>query len=207
MVVAGLIALAAAVASGGVNPPEINARALGKVVSANRDVFGTDVSLQVEVLVAPDGKPVSCKVVHGEASDKVKQAGCEAFLMAVPMKPATLDDAPLYGVMSSGISLASSSAFREKMKSDTWYNVELEVAGLPEDLAKDPTVTIRTAIGADGALLRCVGEPKRAALVGAACAELGRNVPLPVITNASGEPVPYVRSYNVRFNVMNEASK
>ncbi|MCT2399377.1 hypothetical protein [Novosphingobium mangrovi (ex Huang et al. 2023)] len=194
-------------AFGGVNPPEMNARALGQVVSANSGVLGTDVSIQVEVLVTPDGKPVSCRVVHGDASDKVKRAGCEAFLMAVPMKPAKLDDTPTYGVMSSGISLASSSAFRKKMKSDFWYNVELEVAGLPKDLAKDPTVSIRTAIGADGALLRCVGEPERAALVGAACAELGRNAPLPVITDASGEPVPYVRSYNVRFNVRNEASK
>jgi len=197
----GLVALAAVAAAsgGGISVPEMDYRKLGPMVRMNQQVFGNDVSIEVEILVAPEGTPLSCTEVGGNVSEKIKLAACEAFLKTGPMTPATLDGVPTYGILSTGVALRGSTSRSQALA--VRFDMVLDVAGLPEAFSKQPTVMVNAVISSDGALLRCEGGEERVALAQAACSALGQNTPLPRRTDASGEPVPYIRSYNVYFKV------
>lgn len=201
MVTAGLVALGvvAAASAGGIRPPEMDYRKLGPMVRMNQQVFGNDISLEVEILVAPDGTPLSCTEVGGKVSETIKQAACDAFLKTGPMTPATLDGVPAYGILSTGITLRSSTSRSQALA--VRFDMVLDVASLPEAFSKQPTVMVNAAISNDGALLRCEAGDERVALARAACSALGQNASLPRSKDASGEPVAYIRSYNVYFKV------
>src|SRR5438874_2528781 len=156
-----------------------------------------------EVMVAPDGKPVSCAITQSTGYDILDRTTCFIAMHRARFTPARgPDGGEVYGAYRSQVVWHRPD--QEKLQREPGPDLEVTLAALPSGAKEPAAVKLAYFVDAAGNPSACTPLPDSKAqpqsLVDAACTQLfGKISRSPMIAN--GAAVPAVKTAAVLFTV------
>lgn len=156
-----------------------------------------------EVVIAPDGRPVDCKITRSTGHDILDRQTCFVAMKRARFSPARgPDGAPAYGTYRGLVNWHRPD--RQAMQGYPGPDLEITVASLPAGTSRPPAVKLAYFVDAKGNPSSCTvmpeSLPQPRVLADAACSGLIGKLPHTPVSANNGA-VPAVRTAAVLFNV------
>jgi TonB family protein len=162
--------------------------------------FETEGMSEVELLVAPDGKPVSCAISHSSGEKTLDRRACFVAMKRARFNPAR-DKAlqPVYGTFRSQIEW--------RLDPEKWRQVgpapqrQITLSRLPAGMQAPFYLEYALMVDEAGRTTNCAPSiPDHAAVTKATCAMLEKDMPAMPVVGPRG-PVAAVRSVWVVYSI------